>query len=134
MHPDIEQKYQVYPAPAQDMFLQLRALLFATADNDMDYPLEETTKWGEPSYIMKGGTTIRLDWKSKTPDYFCIFFNCKTKMVATIKELYGDTFLYQGSRAIMFSLAEPLPEQALKHCFFFAMRYHKLKHLPLLGG
>lgn len=133
MHPEIASKIQTYPAQAQEVFLAVRKLIMLVAETEIEHELEETLKWGEPSYLIKGGSTIRIDWKASEPDYFCVFFNCKTSLVMTIKELYGDTFLYKGSRTVMLSLHEALPEAALKHSFSLALRYHKLKHLPLLG-
>lgn len=111
-----------------------RVLVLQAADNLGITDLEETLKWGEPSFLTKHGTTIRMDWKSKNPDKLAIYFNCQSLMVDTIRELYPDEFEFEGNRAILFPLHEPLPEKALLHCFSLALSYHNVKHLPLLGA
>jgi len=134
MHPGIESKTQLYPDHVRTVFSQVRNLILDVAAADCDHPLEETLKWGEPSYLVKGGSTIRIDWKQKYPEYFCLFFNCQTSLVGTIKELYGEVFFYAGNRAVMFDVSKNVPISELKHCISLALNYHKLKHLPLLGA
>ena len=46
------------------------------ADKDLLKELEETLKWGEPSYLVKKGSTIRMDWKSKAPNQYAMYFKC----------------------------------------------------------
>ena len=67
-----------------------------------DTELEETLKWGEPSYLVKKGSTIRMDWKVKTPDQYAMYFKCTSKLVPTFRELFGDLFKYEKNRAILF--------------------------------
>ena len=62
-----------------------------------------------------------------------MYFNCNTKLVDTFKEVYPDTFSYAGNRAINFHRDETVPAAELEHCIFLSLRYHKIKHLPLLG-
>ena len=96
--------------------------------------LEETLKWGEPSYLTKFGSTIRIDWKPSAPKHYAMYFHCQSKLVATFKEVYPHTFHYQGNRAIVLDIKAKLPEKELKHCITLALTYHKVKHLPLLGA
>lgn len=130
----VKQKFSTYPVEVAVVLNQVRELILDVANQDGITELEETLKWGEPSYISKSGSTIRFDYKDKAPEHFCIYFNCNTKLVETFKELYGDTFVYQGNRALVFSLAQTLPSKELSHCFSLALRYKKIKHLPLLGA
>ncbi|MCP3684922.1 MAG: DUF1801 domain-containing protein, partial [bacterium] len=94
--------------------------------------LEETLKWGEPSYLTKSGSTIRMDWKSTIPGQYAIYFNCNTLLVETFKELYIDKFMFEGNRAIVFKINDEIPVGELKHCISLALTYHKIKHLPML--
>jgi len=134
MNVDIKQKFISYPAEVSVVLIQVRELILSVAEQDGISDLEETLKWGEPSYISKSGSTIRFDYKQKSPQQFCIYFNCKTKLIDTFKELYGDTFVYQGNRALVFELNQKLPNKELAHCISLALRYKKIKHLPLLGA
>jgi len=111
----------------------LRKLIIDAAE-ELELALEETIKWGEPSYITKKGSTIRIDWKPKKPDQYAIYFKCTSKLVNTFKEIYGDQFRYETTRAIVFAFDDEIPEQSLKECIGMALQYHDLKHLPLLGA
>ncbi len=96
--------------------------------------VEESLKWGGgPSYSVKTGSPVRMDWKQKTPSRYYLFFNCQTKLVDTFRELYSDSLEFQGNRAIILSLSAPLPEASIKTCLELALTYQKRKNLPLLG-
>ena len=134
MQNEIKTRLQDYPEQAQSELTKLDELIYQTAQ-ELEIPeLEESLKWGEPCYSNKSGSPIRMDWKLKTPTQYYLFFNCQTKLVDTYRELYADTLEFQGNRAIALNLAEPLPEDAIKHCIALALNYKKLKHLPLLGA
>ncbi len=95
--------------------------------------MDETLKWGEPSYLAKKGSTIRIGWKQSSPDQYAMYFNCNTKLVETYREVYSDLFKYEGNRAIVFAVDEELPMDDLKQCITVALTYHTRKHLPMLG-
>ena len=114
--------------------LALRELVFSVANRIGISNLDESLKWGEPSYLAKGGSAIRMDWKAKTPSEYFLFFNCQTKLVDTFRELYAHTLVFQGNRAIVLSLDKPLPEHEVAHCVELALGYQSLKSLPLLGA
>lgn len=122
-----------YPPEASSYLKQIRSLIFLVAEEQNLGEITETLKWGEPSYICKHGSTLRIDFKSKNPQTISLFFNCKTIIVETIREIFGDSFAYNGNRELILQLNEPLPEEKLKICISFALQYHKLKKLPLLG-
>lgn len=139
MELSVKKKFETYPAEVAVALLRIRTLIYRVAEQDGIHKLEETLKWGEPSYISKIGSTIRFDWKTKKTDEYCIYFNCKTTLIETFKEIYGDTFLYQGNRAMVFNISQvdndPITNNtALAHCLSMALRYKKIKHLKLLGA
>ena len=123
-----------YPPDAARKLLQVRQLIVDTAEETTGLAkLLETTKWGEPSYVAKHGSTIRMDWKEKTPTKYYLFFICSTELVNTFKIIYGDELQFEGNRAIVLDLEEAVPVEILKKCISLALTYHKIKHLPLLG-
>lgn len=134
MDAGVKQKFTTYPVEVSVVLKQVRELILDVAEQDGITELEETLKWGEPSYISKSGSAIRFDYKEKAPQQFCIYFNCKTKLIDTFKELYGDTFVYQRNRALVFKLNQTLPSRELAHCLSLALCYKKIKHLPMLGA
>jgi hypothetical protein len=130
----VKKKFESYPQNISALLENIRAQIMLAAEESGVGKIEETLKWGEPSYLAKGGSAIRFDWKSRAPDQYGIYFNCNTILVETFKELYGDIFSYESNRAIIFQLNDVVPVQELRHCFGLSLRYHKLKHFPLLGA
>lgn len=115
-------------APAQrEALLALRALVLAAADNPAVGALEESLKWGEPAYRPirpRTGTTVRLGVSPKSPGACAIFVNCKTTLLAAYRDLYPESFGFEGERALILDPAQPLPAQAVAHCVDLAFTYH----------
>lgn len=133
-NPKVAEVFNNYPKHMRQKMMLLRQLVLDTASEAEDVnTLEETLKWGEPSYIIKSGSTIRIDWKKSKPDQYAMYFHCKTKLVDTFKKLYGDKFKFEGNRAIVFKESEEIPIDELKHCISLSMTYHRRKNLPMLG-
>ena len=110
-NPEVES----YPDNIKSKMENLRSLILETACKLKHIQeIEETLKWSEPSYLVKKGSTIRIDWKSKNPDQYAIYFNCNTNLIETFKMIYKDLFKYEKNRAIIFDLEEELPKKELK--------------------
>ena len=134
-NPKVKDVFDNYPETVQHQLSYLRALVISVASEISGLvTLEETLKWGEPSYLTKQGSTIRMDWKAKNPEQYAIYFKCTSKLVPTFKTIYKNIFEYEDNRAIVFKLNDIIPETELKSCISMALRYHKIKHLPLLGA
>ncbi|EJO2021571.1 DUF1801 domain-containing protein [Vibrio vulnificus] len=129
----VKDRFDEYPENARVRLEELRNLVFQVASELELGEVDETLKWGEPSYGVKTGSPLRMDWKLKSPNNYYLFFNCQTKLVDTFRELYGDELVFQGNRAIVLSLFKPLPETVIKSCLELALTYHQRKNLPLLG-
>ncbi|GLI09110.1 hypothetical protein YDYSG_51420 [Paenibacillus tyrfis] len=130
----VEDVFEQYPKQIRSKLLILRQLILDTAieTEGVDH-VDETLKWGEPSYITKKGSTVRIGWKPSSPDQYAMYFNCNTKLVATFKEVYRDLFNYEGNRAIVFAENDEIPVNEFKQCIALALTYHTRKHLPMLG-
>lgn len=130
----VERVFEQYPKHIQPKILLLRQLILDTViETEGIDNVDETLKWGEPSYITKKGSTIRIGWKQSTPDQYAMYFNCKTRLVDTFKEVYRDLFDYEGNRAIIFGINDEIPVNELKQCIALALTYHTRKHLTMLG-
>jgi hypothetical protein len=130
----VKDKFDTYPDHIQKIMKQIRNAILDVAKEDGIGEVEETLKWGEPSYLVKGGSTVRIDWKPKFPNQYAIYFHCKTLLVETFREIYGELFKYEGNRAIVLQTSERIPITELKHCISLSFRYHKIKNIPLLGA
>ncbi|NIY92865.1 DUF1801 domain-containing protein [Vibrio diazotrophicus] len=129
----VKDRFDQYPANARVRLEKLRSLVLQIATELNLGEVEESLKWGEPSYSVITGSPVRLDWKMKSPNNCYLFFNCQTSLIDTFRELYSEELEFQGNRAIILSLSEPLPETPIKHCLELALTYKRRKHLPLLG-
>jgi len=133
-NPKVEEVFKGYPEQVTKQMHRLRELVLDVAGhNSAITQLEETLKWGEPSYLTKHGSTLRMDWKAKTPHQYGLYFKCTSKLIPTIREIFGDTFKYEKNRAILFLLDDEVPEKELRICISMALNYHKLKQRVNLG-
>jgi len=131
---DVARIFNSYPKHIRDRMLFLRQLVFdAASETEGVGGVEETIKWGQPSYIVKGGSTVRMDWSKLNPMQYAMYFHCKTKLVDTFKELYRDKLKFEGNRAIIFDINDEVPVGELKHCIALSFTYHVRKKLPMLG-
>ncbi|MEZ8661003.1 DUF1801 domain-containing protein [Vibrio cyclitrophicus] len=130
----IKTHFDEYPDDVRGRLEELRSLIFELSSDLGLGDVEESLKWGEPSYSVKTGSPIRIDWKLKSPNNYFLFFNCQTKLVDTFRELHDGTLAFQGNRSIILNLTEPLPKASIKQCLELALTYQQRKHLPLLGA
>ena len=86
--------------------------------------LEESLKWGEPSYapLKRGvGSSVRL--APRKDGRVSVNFICHTGLVAKFRELYPDALRFEGNRTIVIDPFAPLPEAELRHCVALALTY-----------
>jgi hypothetical protein len=132
--PEFEQVFKNYPDHVKEMMANLRTLIReSVAETPEIESMEETLKWDEPSFLVKKGSTLRIDWKAKKPDQYAVYFKCTSALVPTFKKVFSDTFTYEDNRAIIFQLDDDIPEPELKMCIAATLTYHRIKHLPDLG-
>jgi hypothetical protein len=131
---DVESTFEGYPSTISTHLLHLRQLIFDVALELGLGDVEETLKWGEPSYRSKNGSSLRIAWRVSKPNAYAIFFNCKTNLIETFKEISHDALTFEGNRAITFNAGDNIPTGAIKHCIKLALTYHTVKHLPLHGA
>ena len=128
--PAVAAVFSAYPKPLQTKLLALRRLILDTAKMTKGVgALEETLKWGQPSYLTtatKSGSTIRIDRVKAIPNQVAIYFHCQTDLVATFRELYPELD-YGGNRSILLRAEDELPEAGLRHCVGLALTYHLRK-------
>ena len=130
MSPEVTAVFDAYPQKVRSRLLFLRQLIVDTAASLDVGNLEETLKWGEPSYLTpetKSGSTIRLDWKEA--ETYAIYFKCTANLVSAFKEKYPETFNFSGNRSINFELEDDVPTEELKRCIALALTYHRNKKL-----
>jgi hypothetical protein len=132
--PEFKDKLLSYPDFVRAKVEFLREIVHKTAQEIPEITdLEESLKWGEPSFLTKTGSTLRMDWKKKTPNQYQMYFKCTSRLVETFKMIFGDLFTYEKNRAIIFQLDQEIPVTELKKCIKASLLYHKVKNDPTLG-
>ena len=128
VNPAVKKVFDAYPGHVRPYMMKLRQLIFDTAaEIDEVGRIEETLKWGEPSYLTsetQSGSTIRIDWKKRDPEHYGMYFICRTNLVSTFTELYADQLHFEGNRRIVFNIGEEIPTPAVAHCISMALTYH----------
>lgn len=127
----VAEVFETYQGKVRQTLLALRDLVFQTAAKTEGVgKLEETLKWGQPSYLTpetKSGTTVRIDAIKDDPDHVAVYFHCQTNLVPTFRDMYGDKLMFEGNRALILDVRKKLPEKELRHCLARAMTYHLAK-------
>lgn len=126
----VESVFDAYPKPVKEKLLALRRLILDTAKKTRGVGLvEETLKWGQPSYLTpetKSGSTVRIDQVKDEPGQYAVYFHCQTNLVETFRELYPE-LRYGGNRCIFLNADDKVPEAELRHCVALALTYHLRK-------
>ncbi|MEM7335572.1 MAG: DUF1801 domain-containing protein [Chloroflexota bacterium] len=130
-NPQVAEVFNNYPEHMRKKLMFLRRLIIDTAATTEGVgELEETLKWGEPSYLTprtKSGSTIRIDWKEKSKAQYAMYFKCTTNLIETFKEKYPTEFKYGGTRSIIFNKDDEIPVAELSDCIALALTYHLRK-------
>jgi uncharacterized protein DUF1801 len=125
--PAVDAVFNTYPKPIKARLLALRRLILETARTTPGVgALQETLKWGQPSYLTaetKSGSTIRIDQVKSAPSQYALYFHCQTDLVETFRELYPE-LSYGGNRSILLDTGDEVSEPALRHCVALALTYH----------
>lgn len=133
INPEVAHVFDTYPRMIRMKLMFLRQLIFDTAAAlGTIGEIEETLKWGEPSYLTpksKSGSTIRLAWKESHKEQYSIFFKCTANLVPAFKDRFRQLFKFGGNRSIDFNLKDDVPVNELKQCIALALTYHRNKKL-----
>lgn len=123
--------FQAYPDSLRKNLMALRALVFDVAAKTAGVgALQETLKWGQPSYLTAesgSGTTVRIDRIKASQGRYAMYFHCQSGLVDTFRELYPESFVFEGKRAIVFEAMDRVPDRALRHCIGLALTHHLRK-------
>ena len=125
--PAVDQAFRDMAVPISDCLLKVRDLILEIAE---DLPetggLQETLKWGQPSYLPRRprvGTTVRLGAAPANTGKAALFVHCQTRLIETCRHVHPELD-YAGNRAILLEPGDALPRDALDHFIRLALTYH----------
>ncbi|MEO0543624.1 MAG: DUF1801 domain-containing protein [Pseudomonadota bacterium] len=116
---------------SKDRFDELKSLIRESAFEIATIgDLAEAIKWGQLSFTPATaniGSSVRIE--ERNDGVFALMFICTTGLVEQFREIYPDTFQYEGNRAIVIPKGRLPSRDALKHCIQLALTY-KLARKP----
>ena len=129
--PRVAATFRAYPPDVRARLMALRETIFEVAAATPGVgTLTETLKWGQPSYLTGetgSGTTVRIDRLKGGTGGHAVYFHCQSGLVGRFRELYPETFAYEGERAIRFGDTTCIPDRELRHCIALALTHHLRK-------
>ena len=129
--PKVAAVFGAYAPDTRKRLMALRETIFeVAAATEGVGALTETLKWGQPSYLTGetgSGTTVRIDRLKGDGGGYAVYFHCQSGLVGQFRELYPETFAYEGERAIHFGARERIPVRELRHCIALALTHHLRK-------
>lgn len=129
-HPFADDKvkaaYDAFPPEARAMALTLRDLIFSVAgDNPEVGEIEETLKWGQPSYLTpqtKSGSTLRVGVPKQGGA--ALFAHCATDIISTYANTFPGTDQIEGNRAVIFTTPDDIVPLRLRLLIYHGLTYH----------
>ena len=112
--------FQGYAPEVRPGLLSLRELIFNTAD-ELDIVATEALRWGQPAYLTREGTTVRLH--SQGAHHLGIYVHCQTTLIPTLRARFGDELTFEGTRGIALDPHHPLDRPVLTECVAMALTY-----------
>lgn len=130
----VAEVFAKYPAPQRQRLAELRDVIYQVAATTKGVgAIDEALRWQQPSYLTPetgSGSTIRIDAIKTQTHKYAMYFHCKTGLVDHFKQIYPKTFDFEGNRALIFDVADELPQAELRHCVSLALTYHLHKQSP----
>lgn len=106
--PAARDAFAAFPQPARDTLMTLRTMIYDIGATLPVGRIEESTKWGQPSYATpdtKSATPIRLGL-TKAGDA-AIFTHCQSTVMADFRALEPANMVFDGNRAVHIPADQP---------------------------
>ncbi|MGH1413840.1 MAG: DUF1801 domain-containing protein [Pelagimonas sp.] len=119
--------FDAFPAGVRPELVALRTLILdVAADTPGVGAIEETLKWGQPSYHTaqtKSGTPLRLGVPKSGGSG--LFVHCQTRLISDFQAQFPNGFRYDGTRALLFDQGAKVPKAPLGLFISRALTYHQ---------
>lgn len=111
--------FDTAPEASRAGMMYLRDRILDVAD-DMDIPIEEALRWGQPAYLAPKGSTLRLG-VPKTGG-FAIYAHCGSSLIEDFASVAPDARI-EGRRAVHFDDLDEAKAQPLELLIAAALTY-----------
>ncbi|MDB5525576.1 MAG: hypothetical protein JWM58_3339 [Rhizobium sp.] len=131
---NVQAVFDRHPPVLRDKLLALRAAILDVAAEENLGPIEETLKWGQPSYLTANGsgTTIRIDRDDTHGGAIALYVNCKSSLVGEWRDRFPE-MIFGGDRSLHLTLDAGLDDPRLRICIADALTYHRRKKAAKRG-
>ena len=119
--PAVSAAFEALEPALRAQLLDLRALIYDTAAGLDIPPLDESLRWGQPSYTTPKSTPIRLG-ATKTGTA-AIFTHCQSRVIPDFRALFPNAFTYDGTRAVHLDPSAALQKDSLQLLITAALAY-----------
>ena len=121
--------FDLLDAESRRSLMEIRSLIFAEAASLPDpADVEESLKWGEPSYRLAGrnrGKAVRINRHKSGMGKIALFFHCRTGLVEQFREQLGDSVAFEGNRAVVLQGGPLLDTGIVRHLVHQAFSYRR---------
>ena len=125
--PPLHEVMSHWPEGVRSIAARLRELIHEASEEANIGPVEESLKWGQPSFSNgKPGSPLRLGYREGDTYPVRIYVHCGTTLIDQFRTRFTGLH-FEKNRAVCLSTEEPLPEDILKTCFALALTYHQRK-------
>jgi len=98
--PELAAMFDKAPPVAREGMLALRRLIFDCAAGMPEVGgVEEALRWGQPAYLTRKGSTLRL---GATAEGFALYAHCRTDIVSAFAGAFPGMDRIEGNRAVHF--------------------------------
>lgn len=117
MTPGVKAAFDALPAAPRAVLLHVREMIVTR-----DIAVEEALRWGQPAYLTKKGTTIRLGvTKAGHPS---VFTHCQSSVMSDVQAVAAEGVIWDGNRGVSWPVDAPFPEPILQLLINRALTYH----------
>lgn len=128
---EVRQAFAGFPEELRERLLAVRELIYEVAAEDSEIgTVEESLRWGQPSYAVNTGTPVRLGVHSTERGECALYVHCQTTLIEGFRRKYGSRSSarapvdFDGNRALVFR-GKKLPVRILRECIRAALTYRR---------
>ena len=124
--PQVKAAFDAFPPKARQIGLTLRDLILSVAwDTPQVGQIEETLKWGQPSYLTpktQSGSTLRIGLPKQGG--CALYAHCATDIISTYAAMFPGSDRIEGNRAVIFHNPDDIVPDRLRLLIYHGLTYH----------